>query len=248
MRDEPEREEAPILQVNDISDARDRSVEHRADAGVSSRQPQNRVHSGRASCRICLPGAGVAAATVRTVKQARARCDSAVSDQTHRLEPSADHTPDPALVRDAPSAAPAAAAVEFPAPISVYRYRAAGAGGCRARRLEWPCDPPPHASTPCTRSRSSSAWRGCRSRTCTICVARWPIAGGEFGLQATRGTTVSIAERRRPDPQGQPGYLRVDTVHQGRQDGKAGPYHINSVDTVTHGKWWVAAQPSARTI
>jgi hypothetical protein len=49
----------------------------------------------------------------------------------------------------------------------------------------------------------------------------------------TQGRSVSIAERRRPEPQGQPGYLRVDTVHQGRQDGKAGPYHINSVDTVT---------------
>ena len=52
-------------------------------------------------------------------------------------------------------------------------------------------------------------------------------------VQTTRGTAVSIAERRRPDPRGQPGYLRVDTVHQGRQDGQAGPYHINSVDTVT---------------
>jgi hypothetical protein len=52
-------------------------------------------------------------------------------------------------------------------------------------------------------------------------------------VQTRRGTAVSIAERRRPDPRGQPGYLRVDTVHQGRQDGQAGPYHINSVDTVT---------------
>ena len=52
-------------------------------------------------------------------------------------------------------------------------------------------------------------------------------------VQATHGRPVSIAERRKPDPQGQPGYLRVDTVHQGHQDGKAGPYHINSVDTVT---------------
>jgi hypothetical protein len=52
-------------------------------------------------------------------------------------------------------------------------------------------------------------------------------------VQTTRGAAVSIAERRKPDPQGQPGYLRVDTVHQGNQDGKAGPYHINSVDTVT---------------
>lgn len=52
-------------------------------------------------------------------------------------------------------------------------------------------------------------------------------------VTTTRGTAVSIAERRRPDPQGRPGFLRVDTVHQGHQDGKAGPYHINSVDTVT---------------
>lgn len=52
-------------------------------------------------------------------------------------------------------------------------------------------------------------------------------------VQPTRGKAVSIAERRKPDPQGKPGYLRVDTVHQGQQDGKAGPYHINSVDTVT---------------
>ena len=28
----------------------------------------------------------------------------------------------------------------------------------------------------------------------------------------TRPTAVSIGERRRPDPQGQPGFLRVDTV------------------------------------
>jgi len=41
------------------------------------------------------------------------------------------------------------------------------------------------------------------------------------------------AERRKPEPAGEPGWLRVDTVHQGRQDGRAGPYHVNLVDTVT---------------
>ena len=41
------------------------------------------------------------------------------------------------------------------------------------------------------------------------------------------------AERRRPEPAGEPGWLRVDTVHQGREDGRPGPYHINAVDTVT---------------
>jgi hypothetical protein len=44
---------------------------------------------------------------------------------------------------------------------------------------------------------------------------------------------VGIAERRKPDPLGRPGYLRVDTVHQGHHDGQAGVFHINAVDTVT---------------
>lgn len=49
----------------------------------------------------------------------------------------------------------------------------------------------------------------------------------------TQARRVSIGERRRPDPKGKPGYIRVDTVHQGQHDGKAGVYHINAVDTVT---------------
>jgi transposase InsO family protein len=48
----------------------------------------------------------------------------------------------------------------------------------------------------------------------------------------TRPTTVSIGERRKPDPQGQPGYLRLDTVHQGDQPEAKGVYHINAVDEV----------------
>lgn len=54
----------------------------------------------------------------------------------------------------------------------------------------------------------------------------------------TQGTPVSIGERRCPDPKGMPGWLRVDTVHQGDpRDGKPGLYHINAVDTVT--QWQV---------
>jgi transposase InsO family protein len=59
----------------------------------------------------------------------------------------------------------------------------------------------------------------------------------------TRPTTVSIGERRRPDPQGQPGYVRVDTVHQGDQPGAKGVYHINAVDEVTQ---WQIVGASAR--
>ena len=55
--------------------------------------------------------------------------------------------------------------------------------------------------------------------------------------QPTRPTPVSIGERRRPDPRGRPGYLRVDTVHQGDHEGQKGLYHINAVDEVT--QWQV---------
>jgi hypothetical protein len=48
---------------------------------------------------------------------------------------------------------------------------------------------------------------------------------------------VAIGERRKPDPQNRPGYLRVDTVHQGDREGVKGIYHINAVDEVT--QWQV---------
>lgn len=58
--------------------------------------------------------------------------------------------------------------------------------------------------------------------------------------QPTRPSPVSIGERRRPDPKNRPGYLRVDTVHQGDDlDGTKGVYHINAVDEVT--QWEVVA-------
>ena len=53
------------------------------------------------------------------------------------------------------------------------------------------------------------------------------------GMHHTQARQVGIGERRKPDPRGRPGYLRVDTVHQGNHDGQAGVYHINAVDTVT---------------
>lgn len=49
----------------------------------------------------------------------------------------------------------------------------------------------------------------------------------------TRPTPVAIGERRRPRPDGRPGYIRVDTVHQGDLDGNKGVYYINAVDEVT---------------
>lgn len=52
-------------------------------------------------------------------------------------------------------------------------------------------------------------------------------------VDKTRPNKVMIGERRKPRPEGQPGFLRVDTVHQGDLDGIKGLYHINVVDEVT---------------
>lgn len=49
----------------------------------------------------------------------------------------------------------------------------------------------------------------------------------------TKASSVDIGIRRKPLPDGKPGYLRVDTVHQGDLGGNKGIYHINIVDEIT---------------
>ena len=49
----------------------------------------------------------------------------------------------------------------------------------------------------------------------------------------TRPTQVPIGERRKPEPNNRPGFVCVDTVHQGDKLGEKGVYHVNLVDMVT---------------
>jgi hypothetical protein len=51
--------------------------------------------------------------------------------------------------------------------------------------------------------------------------------------EKTRPTAVQIGERKKPAPNGQPGFLRIDTVHQGDSPEGKGIYHINAVDETT---------------
>ena len=51
-------------------------------------------------------------------------------------------------------------------------------------------------------------------------------------FRATRGAISSIGKRRRPRPEGRPGFVRVDTVHSGDLGGEKGVYVI-MVDEVT---------------
>ena len=55
----------------------------------------------------------------------------------------------------------------------------------------------------------------------------------------TKPSVSKIGQRGKPDPKGQPGYIRIDTVHQGDMDGVKGVYHINAVDEIT--QWEIIA-------
>jgi hypothetical protein len=56
-------------------------------------------------------------------------------------------------------------------------------------------------------------------------------------FEKTNPVDRNIGERRKPDPLGKPGFLRVDSVHQGDKDGEKGVYHINIADEVTQSEW-----------
>jgi len=55
----------------------------------------------------------------------------------------------------------------------------------------------------------------------------------------TKPVVSRIGERSKPDPKGQPGHIRIDTVHQGDLNGQKGVYHINAVDEIT--QWEIVA-------
>lgn len=78
------------------------------------------------------------------------------------------------------------------------------------------------------------------ARLATISIAHlYNLRGGEkyraraLTVEKTNPTQVAIGKRCKPEPAGNPGYLRVDTVHQGDREGQKGVYHINFVDEVT---------------
>jgi len=64
-------------------------------------------------------------------------------------------------------------------------------------------------------------------------------------FKSTQAVQRNIGERRKPNPQGRPGYIRVDTVHQGDlasdsvTHNEKGVYHINSIDEAT--QWEIVA-------
>ena len=58
------------------------------------------------------------------------------------------------------------------------------------------------------------------------------LSSGAVKYSKTVPVGTNIGERKKPSPCGVPGFLRVDSVHQGDYEGAKGVYHINIVDEV----------------
>jgi transposase InsO family protein len=96
-------------------------------------------------------------------------------------------------------------------------------------------------ATRCLMQRAFTVYGDARyARLATLSVGHLYNLRRQAGYQATRlhwtktkGHAIPIGERRAPAPDGRPGFIRIDSVHQGDQDGAKGLYHINAVDCVT---------------
>lgn len=58
------------------------------------------------------------------------------------------------------------------------------------------------------------------------------LSSGAIKYSKTNPVSANIGERKKPMPYGKPGFLRIDSVHQGDFEGEKGVYHINIVDEV----------------
>lgn len=63
--------------------------------------------------------------------------------------------------------------------------------------------------------------------------AKRQYLSGSLTYSKTQAARSSVGERRKPHPEGKPGFIRVDSVHQGDLDKIKGIYHINLTDEVT---------------
>lgn len=55
----------------------------------------------------------------------------------------------------------------------------------------------------------------------------------KYFTKTKRKHGLNIGQRKKPSPQGRPGFIRIDSVHQGDRLKVKGVYHINSIDEIT---------------
>ena len=75
--------------------------------------------------------------------------------------------------------------------------------------------------------------------TCAILRREYAVHGRQEFVRLARLSPAHLynLRRRQPQPEGRPGYVRVDTVHSPEEDGVKDAYTINLVDQVT--QWQV---------
>ena len=107
-------------------------------------------------------------------------------------------------------------------------------------------------ATACVLRRGRDVYGDARyERLASISVAHLYNLRNSVSYEAKRGSysrtrpvrAVIIGVRKAAAPDGRPGFIRIDSVHQGDHDGTRGLHHINAVDCVT--QWEVVATVEA---
>lgn len=78
--------------------------------------------------------------------------------------------------------------------------------------------------------------------------ARYHRLTRRFQKTKSSATGKKIGLRQKPQPEGRPGYLRVDTIHQGDKNGVKGVYHINTIDEITQFEFIAAVEQITQDI
>ncbi len=170
---------------------------------------------------------------VRGTRQKGARSHSGIPEQSYRIERTADDTIDPPIPAGGRSGSGGVWSPAFSDEIHQAGCGAIGGGG-----------PSPRLAQRVLKREHEQFGKNNYAHLAEISVAHLYNLRGSAAYrkvaanwQPTRPSAIGIGERRKPDPRGRPGFLRIDTVHQGDWEGAKGVYHINAVDTVT--QWQV---------
>src|SRR5882724_8367104 len=253
MQDEPERGLGFSYKMSlkgkigmlgiDHQHGRFRSRKPGADSGVPGRQWRGAICRATTPGSVRLGGADAGATSLRQPRSDGQGFGAKLHCPDDGSEPGSDNTVDHSLWQDRGVKAAAYQRTKFPA----------GYNATDVNLLAYVDQAHGNLSGPATRrilEREFSEYgQAAYQRLAEISVAHlYRLRNSEAyrkrntSYQPTRPTPISIGERRKPQPHGSPGYLRIDTVHQGDHQGRKGLYHINAVDQVT--QWEIVAATS----
>ena len=207
----------------DHQHGKSRNTEPGTDPGISRSQWRGTLPSAqpRGVTRVDKPD--LAAAELWPPQTPRQGTGEALREQEDRVKPGPDGAPDSVPATRRPSASASVSAASLFESLQQSRHRTAGASRRGSRNL----------SGPATQKILQREWHEFHEvqyeRLARLSVAQLyrlrktrTYRHKRVAYQPTRPTQVAIGQRRRPAPQGRPGYLRVDTVHQGDLDGVKG--------------------------